>query len=142
MFGQYVYSTFSHNLFVRNRKLKTASYVMVGKLWGPTLISENWSHFCWFCSVFGVEKTFSYIFIHEWWKKTNKRLKLSEKQWIYQTKTDHSELSNAKIAQNLLQEFGITIRKEFIRQNLSQEDLWSFLAKIHVLWRLLLLNWT
>ena len=54
-------------------------------------------------------------------RKVNRRLKLSEKQWICRTKRDHPGFSNARIAQNVREEFGITVTRESIRKTLSKE---------------------
>ena len=45
-------------------------------------------------------------------RKVNRRLKLSEKQWICRTKRDHPGFSNSRIAQNVREEFGITVTRE------------------------------
>ena len=54
-------------------------------------------------------------------RKVNRRLKLSEKQWICRTKRDHPGFSNSRIAQNVREEFGITVTRESIRKTLSKE---------------------
>ena len=54
-------------------------------------------------------------------RKVNRRLKLSEKQWICRTKKDHPGFSNSRIAQNVREEFGITVTRESIRKTLSKE---------------------
>ena len=54
------YSTSSHNLFFGSEK--TASYRVIGKLWGPTMISENSNHSSLFSRLLFVEKSISGIF--------------------------------------------------------------------------------
>ena len=54
-------------------------------------------------------------------RKVNRRLKLSEKQWICRTKRDHPGFSNSRIAQNVREEFRITVTRESIRKTLSKE---------------------
>ena len=55
-------------------------------------------------------------------RKANRRLKISEKQWICLTKRNHPGFSNARIAQNVQEEFGITVTNCCIRQTLSKES--------------------
>ena len=55
-------------------------------------------------------------------RKANRRLKLSEKQWICQRKRDFPGLSFSRIASNVLQKFGINVSKECVRQTLSKES--------------------
>ena len=47
---------------------------------------------------------------------------IAEKKWICHTKRKHPGLSYTRIALNVLQEFGITVSKECIRQTLSKES--------------------
>ena len=55
-------------------------------------------------------------------RKANRRLKLSEKQWICQRKRDFPGLSFSRIASNVLQKFGINVTKECVRQTLRKES--------------------
>ena len=79
------YSTSSHNFFRvrKNSKLWGDRQVMgwCGKLWAPTMISENWSHFSWFFRLFGVGKSISGIFVcTKWREKEIRRRNRKEKR--------------------------------------------------------------
>ena len=110
LFCLFIYSTACHKLFFRGWE-KAATYGRIGNLWQaaatydlPTMISENWIHFGWFSRLFGAKNRFHAFLWHKMERKANRRLKLSEKQWICMTKRDHSGFSHWNCGRNSTKE--------------------------------------